>query len=156
MDGCCFWGQKVLEDHYCVNPTVGRIIKSCQLFRDLCRHWELSTEGDHYCAQTEFHDHASLTCPAPVIDVALPELARESIQLIQKQLRSNPFTLSSPQQHCLAHPQAWLGNPYCLTPAALHLTFCFSRHGFVSVDCPSTRQELCIVALDSTSFANRE
>lgn len=53
MDGFFSGGQKVLEDYYCVNPTVGRIIKSCQLFLDLCRYWELPTEGDHYCDWTE-------------------------------------------------------------------------------------------------------
>lgn len=65
--------------------------------------------------------------PILIIDTAIPELARESIQLIQKHLRPKPST-----------PSCWQLLPYStsgkagqallLTPAALDLTFCFSKH----------------------------
>lgn len=83
----------------------------------------------------------------PIPGIAVPELAPDRVQLVQKQLR-----LTADQAHLLffiANSScllAWMGKPDYLTLTALDLTFCISQYSCQSVDYLGTSWELHVTA----------
>lgn len=83
--------KEVPESSCLENPIQNRIIKSYQHFQELrtlpsslFTYWELSVTGDYYA----WNNHLLMQCHSmPIIHIAIPELAQESAQLIQKHLR---------------------------------------------------------------------